>query len=49
LKDPGVDARLILQWIFKKWDDSMESIDLAQNWDRAGSGECGIEPSVSIK
>ena len=37
LKDPGVDALLILQWIFKNWDESMEWIDLAQNWDGGGA------------
>ena len=49
LEDPGLDTRLILQWIFKKWDESMDWIDLAQDWDTAGSCECGIKPSVSIK
>jgi len=22
LKDPGLDERIILEWIFKKWDDA---------------------------
>jgi hypothetical protein len=34
LGDPGVDGRRILKWIFKKWDGSMEWIELAQNRDR---------------
>jgi hypothetical protein len=49
LEDPGVDACIILKWLFKKWEDSMDWIDLAQNWDRADSCECGIKPSGSIK
>jgi len=31
LGDPGVDRRLILGWIFRKWDGGMDWIDLAQN------------------
>jgi hypothetical protein len=34
LKDPGVDGRIILRWIFRKWDGDMDSIDLAQDRDR---------------
>jgi hypothetical protein len=34
LKHPGVDERLILKWVFKKWDGGVEWIDLAQNRDR---------------
>jgi len=29
LEDPGVDGRIILRWIFRKWDYGL---------DRAGSG-----------
>jgi len=34
LKDPGIDGRIILKWIFRKWDGGMDWIDLAQNKDR---------------
>jgi hypothetical protein len=30
LKDLSIDGRIILKWIFKKWDGGMEWIDLAQ-------------------
>jgi hypothetical protein len=29
LEHPDVDGRIILKWIFVKWDDSMYWIDLA--------------------
>ena len=32
--DPGVDGRIILRWIFRKWDGSTDRIDLAENRDR---------------
>jgi hypothetical protein len=34
LEDPGVDGRIILRWIFPKWDEGMVWIDLAQDRDR---------------
>jgi hypothetical protein len=34
LEDPGVDRRIILKWIFKKWDGGMDWIDMAQDRDR---------------
>ena len=34
LKDPGVDGRIILKWVFEKWDGGIDWIDLAQNRDR---------------
>jgi hypothetical protein len=31
LKDPGVDGRIILKWIFRKWDaGGMDWIELAE-------------------
>jgi hypothetical protein len=34
LEDPGVDWRIILKWMFEKWDGSMDWINLAQDRDR---------------
>jgi len=34
LEDPGVDARIILRWIFTKWDGGIAWIDLDQDRDR---------------
>ena len=34
LKDPGVDGRIILKWIFKRLDGGMDWINLAQDRDR---------------
>jgi len=35
LEDAGVDGRIILKWIFRKWDvGGMDWIELAQNRDR---------------
>ena len=35
LGEPGVDGRIILRWIYRKWDvGAMERIDLAQDRDR---------------
>jgi hypothetical protein len=34
LEDPDLDGRLVLRWIFEKWDGGMEWIDLAQDRDR---------------
>jgi len=51
LKDQRVDRRIILNWIFRKWDRGIDWIDLAQNRDtwRAGSCECENESSGSIR
>jgi hypothetical protein len=32
LEDPGIDGKIILRWIFRKW--GMDSIDVAQDRDR---------------
>ena len=35
LGDPGVDGRIILRWIFRKWDVGVvDWIELAQDRDR---------------
>jgi hypothetical protein len=34
LENPGLDGRIILRWIFRKWDEGMDWIDLAQDRDR---------------
>ena len=34
LEDPGVGGRIILRWIFRKWDGGMDWIDLAVDRDR---------------
>jgi hypothetical protein len=34
LREPGIDGRIILKWIFKKWDGAMDWIEIAQNRDR---------------
>jgi hypothetical protein len=34
MEDPGQDGRIILRWIFRKWDGGMDWIGLAQDMDR---------------
>jgi hypothetical protein len=34
LADPGVDGRIILKWIIKKWDGGMDWFELSQYRDR---------------
>jgi hypothetical protein len=34
LEDPGIDGKIILKCIFKKWDGGMDWIDMAQDKDR---------------
>jgi len=33
LEDPGIDWRIILRWIFGKWEGGMDGIDLSQDRD----------------
>jgi len=33
-KYPGIDGRIILRWIFRKWDGGMDWIALAEDRDR---------------
>jgi hypothetical protein len=33
LEDPVIDGRIILKWIFRKWDGGMVCIDVAQDRD----------------
>jgi hypothetical protein len=48
--EPGLDGRIILEWIFKKWDVGVMT---GLGWLRIGTGagafECGEELSGSIK
>jgi hypothetical protein len=34
LRDAGIDGRIILKWVVEKWDEGIDWIDLAQDWDR---------------
>jgi hypothetical protein len=34
LEDPGLDGRIILRWMFRKWDEGIDWINLAQDRDR---------------
>ena len=34
LGDPGVDGRIILRWIFRKWGVGVWTIDVAEDRDR---------------
>jgi hypothetical protein len=34
LEDPGVDGRIILKWVFEKWDGGMGWISLGEDRDR---------------
>ena len=34
LEDPGLEVRIKTRWAFRKWDGSMDCIDLAQDRDR---------------
>jgi len=50
LEDADVDGRIILRWIFRKWDGGIDWIDLSQDRDRwRALANGGNEPSGSIK
>ena len=51
LEDPGVDGRVVLRWIFKKWVGWGHGLDRADSryGQVAGTCECGNEPLGSIK
>jgi hypothetical protein len=50
LEDPGLDSRITLRWIFRKWDVRVQSGSIFL---RIGAGggtcECGNETSGSKK
>jgi len=49
LEDPGVDGRVILRWIFRKWDGRHgEYRSISGQGQVAGTCDCGIETSGSI-
>jgi hypothetical protein len=33
LEDAGIEGRIILNWLFRKWDVGMDWIDLTQDYD----------------
>ena len=44
LEDPGVDGKLILKWVFKKWDGAHGLDYSGSEWGQvAGCCECGNE------
>jgi hypothetical protein len=49
LETPGIDGRIILKLIFRKWDEGMDWIDVSEQEHVAGSCECGNEHSGSTK
>jgi hypothetical protein len=50
LVDPGVDGRIILRRIFRKWDIGVcTGLSWLKIQTAAGTCECGNEPSGSIK
>jgi hypothetical protein len=50
LEDPGIDGRIILRWIFRKWNIGAWT---GLSWFRIGKGsgtfDCGNKHSDSIK
>jgi hypothetical protein len=51
MNDPGINRRIILRWIFRKWDVGGKArTDLAQNMGMVlGNCKCTYEPLASIK
>ena len=51
LGDPGIDGRLSIRWIFRKWGEGRHGLDRAGSAQGqvAGCFECGNEPLGSIK
>jgi hypothetical protein len=49
LGDPDVDGRIILKWIFKKWDGAWTGLSWLRIGTGGGSCKCGNETSGSIK
>jgi len=46
---PRLDGRIILRWIFQKWNGGMDWTDLTQYGDSDGHFKFGNEPSGSVK
>jgi hypothetical protein len=44
LGDPGLDGRIILRWIFRKWDGAIIGFIWLRTW--RGTCNCGNEPWV---
>jgi hypothetical protein len=50
LGNPGIDGRIILRWIFRKWDVGVGLVGVASGLRQvAGTSECSNEPSGTIK
>jgi len=49
LGDPGIDGRIILRGIFRKWDVVVWTGSIWLRIGTAGTCDCGNEPSGSIK
>ena len=50
LGDPGIDGRIILRLIFRKWDVGVWGYQAGSGQGQmGGTCECGNEPSGSIK
>jgi hypothetical protein len=49
LEDPGLDGRIIIKWIFRKWNVGLGLDRSGSGWVQvAGTCECGNEPSGFI-